>query len=190
MRRLEESSQQLVTLVVEQMQEMRGLRDEVKTGFRRPYAQVAHPVGRTTLVLDITVRDITLRKNDDGSSIELRLSSGATLEDIGELIDCELSDGELIDDVADKELREVVIVGGSRELMDKVPTAPLKDDLKTLIRKAKTVAPAVTVSSVLPIFKSHDSELMAEVNDAIRITCDEAGAKSVDNDVNLQKRRR
>ena len=118
---------------------------------------------------------VTFPKNVDGNSIEVRTKSGATFDDIG----------VLIDGVGDKEPQEIVIVGGSREAMDKVPTAKLKADIKTLIVKAKTVSPSVTVSSVLPILKRHDPEQLADINDAIRATCDETGVKFVDNEVNF-----
>ena len=112
-RRLETSNQQLVTLVVEQRQEISGLRAEVKQGFRRPYAEVARPDGRATLLVgNSLLSDVAFRKNGDGSSTEVRKKSGATFNDIG----------ELIDGVVNKELKDIIIVGGSREAMEKVPT--------------------------------------------------------------------
>ena len=78
---------------------------------------------------------------------------GATFSDIG----------ELIDGVVDKELKDIVIVGGSREAMEKVPTAKITEELSQLLVKAKTVTCPVTVSSVLPILKRHDPEHLADV---------------------------
>ena len=46
-------------------------------------------------------------------------------------------------------------------------------------------APAVTVSSVLPVLKRADAEFVAEVNRQMRTTCDELNVKFVDNDANF-----
>ena len=163
-------------MVAEQRQETRGLREELVAERRRPYADVTRPESRTTLVVgNSLLNGVTFPKNVDGNSTEVRTKSGATFDDIG----------ILIDGVGDKEPQEIAIVGGSREAMDKVPTAKLKADIKTLIVKANTVSPSVTVSSVLPILKRHDPEQLADINDAIRATCDETSVKFVDNEVNF-----
>ena len=98
-------------MVAEQRQEMRGLREELVAERRRPYADVTRPESRTTLVVgNSLLNGVTFPKNVDGPSIEVRTQSGATFDDIGVLID---GDG-------DKEPQEIVIVGGSREAMDKI----------------------------------------------------------------------
>ena len=101
--------------------------------------------------------------------------------------DATLSDIDaLIDKVAEKEtLKEIVIVGGTTEVTDKVPVDRIREKLTALVTKAKAKAPAVTVSSGVPVLKRADAEFVAEVNRQMRTTCDELNVKFVDNDANF-----
>ena len=53
------------------------------------------------------------------------------------------------------------------------------------MQKAKTVTPSVTVSSVLPCSKGANPEQLAEVNDAIKLVCDDMDIIFVDHESNL-----
>ena len=88
-RKLEASNEQLVTLVVEQRQEIRSMRDDVTAFSRRPYAEVARskPAGSTLVVGNSLLKDLKLKTGADEESIKIRNKSGATLKDIGDMID-------------------------------------------------------------------------------------------------------
>ena len=68
--------------------------------------------------------------------------------------------------------------------MDNVSIDELKERTQVLITKAKSVAEAVTVGSVIP-WRDHDPERLAKVNGAIRETCREMCVKYVDHDGNF-----
>ena len=122
------------------------------------------------------LQDVKVDVTTDGYPVKVSEQSGATLSDID----------ALIDKVAEKEtLKEIVIVGGTREVTDKVPVERIREQLTGLVTKAKAKAPAVTVSSVLPVLKRADAEFVAEVNRQMRTTCDELKVKFVDNDANF-----
>ena len=148
---LEASNQQLVTLVVEQRQELRGLREDVMAENRRPYAEVVRPqTTKTSLVVgNSLLRDIKPETSDDGTPVEVYSKSGASFKEIG----------ELMEEAAKKiNVKEIVIVGGTRETMDKVPLENIKEGLTQLLQKAKIVTSSVKVSSVLPWTKRADCE--------------------------------
>ena len=77
-----------------------------------------------------------------------------------------------------------VVVGGTKEAIDNVSIDDFKERTQLLITKAKTVAEAVTVGSVLP-WRDHDPERLAQVNGVIRDTCSEMSVKYVDHDANF-----
>ena len=54
----------------------------------------------------------------------------------------------------------IVVVGGTKEAMGNVSIDELKERTQLLITKAKSVAEAVTVGSVLP-WRDHDPERLA-----------------------------
>ena len=117
---LEASNQQLVTLVVEQRQELRGLREDVMAENRRPYAEVARQqIAKASLVVGNSLLcDIKPEMSDDGTPMKLYSQSGASFKEIG----------ELMEEAARKfNVKEIVIVGGTRETMDKVPLDNVKE---------------------------------------------------------------
>ena len=81
-------------------------------------------------------------------------------------------------------LNGIVVVGGTKEAMGNVSIDELKERTQLLITKAKSVAEAVTVGSVLP-WRDHDPERLGKVNGAIRETCREMCVKYVDHDGNF-----
>ena len=111
----------------------------------------------------------------DAGQIITRRKSGATLKEIE----------DLIDGVSNKSIGDIVIVGGTRETVDHVPTTQLKEGAEKLLRKAKSVAPSVTFSSVLPYLKKADPGHLAEVNNILRSVCDELDVKFVDQNANF-----
>ena len=66
-------------------------------------------------------------------------------------------------------VKEIVIVGGTRETMDKVPLENIKEGMTQLLQKAKIVTSSVKVSSALPWTKRADYEHVAEVNNTLRV---------------------
>ena len=166
--KLEASNQQLVTLVVEQRQELRGLREDVMAENRRPYAEVVRQqTTKTCLVVgNSLLRDIKPEMSDDGTPVKVYSKSGASFKEIG----------ELMEEAAKKfNVKEIVIVGGTRETMDKVPLENIKEGMTQLIK----------VSSVLPWTKRADYEHVAEVNNTLRETCDEMNVTFVNQHVNF-----
>ena len=130
--KLEKSNLQLVTLVVEQRQEMRRLRDDVMAEGRRQNndADVAcvRAQGITLLVGNSMLQDVRLNKTDDGKQIKMRRKSGAIFTDIGEMIN------DIASDVA-----EINIVGGTQETMGNMDGSEVKENVSELVQKAKTV---------------------------------------------------
>ena len=80
--KLEASNQQLVTLVVEQRQELRGLREDVMAENRRPYAEVVRQqTTKTSLVVgNSLLRDIKPKMSDDGTPVKVYSKSGASFK--------------------------------------------------------------------------------------------------------------
>ena len=166
-----------MTMVVEQRQEMRGLREELLTQRRRPYAEVARsePRQSTLVVGNSLLRDVKMTDNLDGGQIITRRKSGATFKEIE----------DMIDSVANKSISDIVIVGGTRETVDHVPTTKIKKGAHELLRKAKPVAPSRTLSSVLPHFKKAGRGYLAEVSDVLRAVCDELDVESREDGIHL-----
>ena len=100
------------------------------------------------------------------------------LEDIGDMIE-EVRHNDNLD------VRKIVIVGGTRELMGNVPTQEFQEKMEVLVQKAKTVTPSVTVNSVLPCSKGANPEQLAEVNSAIKHVCDDMNVIFVDHESNV-----
>ena len=111
----------------------------------------------------------------DGAETNVCCKSGASFAEIG----------DMIDEAANHDkLNGIVVVGGRKEAMGNVSIDELKERTQLLITKAKSVAEAVTVGSVLP-WRDHDPERLAKVNGAIRETCCEMCVKYVDHDGNF-----
>ena len=180
--RLEDSNRQLVALVGEQRKEMSELRDGMKSANACTYADVVRaplapraPRGVTLLVGNSLVRDIDVMRTADGVETNVCSKSGASFAEIGDMI---------IEAANHDTLNGIVVVGGTKEAMGNVPIVELKERTQVLITKAKSVAEAVTVGSVLP-WSDHDPERLEKVNGAIRDTCREMCVKYVDHDGNF-----
>ena len=128
MRKLEASNEQLVTLAVEQRHEIRSTRDDVTAFSKRPYAEVARfkPPGSTLVVGNNLLKDVKPNTSTDGVNIKIRKKSGATFKDIGDMIDDAYRTGN-------EDINRIVIVGGTRQTMDKVSTDVLKEGLEQLL---------------------------------------------------------
>ena len=121
------------------------------------------------------LRDVRIQNTVEGKPIEVRHKSGATLNEIG----------KLIDDAANKDIGDIIIVGGTRETIDNVPMDKIKEDLASLLEKAKTVTPHITVSSVIPRMKRPDQEQLATANGILRDACSKLAVKCVDQSGNF-----
>ena len=180
---LEQSNQQLVALVQEQRQEMRTLREDALTQ-RGPlsYADVTRTTQvkhtDTTLLVGALLRDVHADKTNDRNPIKIRRLSGASFDEIGSMID---------DAATEDHLKQIIILAGTHEMTEDVPTENIQVDFKALLRKAQAVTSEITVSSVLPVIKGNAINLgrLIEVNDQLKSTCDEMDVKFVDNDTNF-----
>ena len=158
--RLDESNRQLVALVGEQRKEMSELRGGMKSANACSYADVVRAPRGVTLLVSL-VRDIDVMLTADGAETNVCYKSGASFAEIG----------DMIDEAANHDkLNGIVVVGGTKEAMGNVSIDELKEITQLLITKAKSVAEAVTVGSMLP-WRDHDTERLAKVNGAIRETC-------------------
>ena len=173
------SNQQLVALVVEQQQDLRKLSGNISISttttntIDSPHISDAKSV--TLLAGNSLLRDVSAVGID---MIAVRRKSGATLEDIGDMIEEVRHDDNL-------DVTKIVIVGGTREVMENVPANEIKEKMELLVQKAKTVTPSVTVSSVLPCSKGANPQQLAEVNSAIKHVCDDMNVIFVDHESNL-----
>ena len=181
---LEQSNQQLIALVQEQRQEMRTLREDALTQRGRlSYADVTRTTqvkrtDTTLLVGNELLRDVHADKTNDGNLIKIRRLSGASFDEIGAMID---------DAATEDHLKQIIILAGTHEMTEDVPTEKIQVDFKALLRKAQAVTSDITVSSVLPVNKGNGVYLgrLIEVNDQLKSTCDEMDVKFVDNDANF-----
>ena len=181
---LEQSNQQLIALVQEQRQEMRTLREDALTQRGRlSYADVTRTTqvkrtDTTLLVGNELLRDVHADKTNDGNLIKIRRLSGTSFDEIGAMID---------DAATEDHLKQIIILAGTHEMTEDVPTEKIQVDFKALLRKAQAVTSEITVSSVLPVNKGDGVYLgrLIEVNDQLKSTCDEMDVKFVDNDMNF-----
>ncbi|KAK2171755.1 hypothetical protein NP493_1029g02017 [Ridgeia piscesae] len=149
--KLERSNQQLLSLMGEQSQEIRRLREDIAT---------------------MAIPDSTeIRRHS-----RIRRKSGATLADIEQMID-DAAKTETID--------EIIIVGGTHETTSDVSAANIKENIAQLLRKAKTLTPTISVSSVLPSKHRANPDRRADVNVKMKEACNEVDVKFVDNDANF-----
>ena len=178
------SNQQLVALVVEQQQDLRKLCESISipttTTDTADSPHISDAKSVTLLVGHSLLRDVSAVGID---TIAVRRKSGATLEEIGDMIEEVRHDDNL-------DVTKIVIVGGTREVMGNVPAHEIKENIEILVQKAKTVTPSVTVSSVLPCSKGANPEQLAEVNSAIKQVCDDMNVIFVDHESNLTFRNR
>ena len=94
----------------------------------------------------------------DGVETTVCCKSGASFTEIGDMI---------VETANHDKLNGIVMVGGTKEAMGNVSIDELKERTQLLITKAKSVAEAATVGSVLP-WCDHDPERLAKVNGANR----------------------
>ena len=91
MSKLDQSNEQLVRLVCEQRKEIRGLREDERVAARRPGPDGCNvrPPSVTLLAGNGLLRDVHEDTSTCGNNnpITVRKKSGATLNDIGEMID-------------------------------------------------------------------------------------------------------
>ena len=171
------SNQQLVIIAEQQCEELRKLRDVVVNANQLPsvVTNISDAKSVTLLAGNSLLRDVSAVGND---TIAVRRKSGATLEDIGDMIE-EVRHADNLD------VRKIVIVGGTREIMGNVPTQEIKENMELIVQKAKSVTPSITLSSVLPCSKGENAEQLAEVNSAIKQVCDDMNVIFVDHESNL-----
>jgi lysophospholipase L1-like esterase len=177
--KLERSNQQLLSLTGEQSQEIRRLREDIATSKRQDGDADSNdggPQAVTLLVGNSLLRDVRVDKTSSGNPIKIRRKSGATLADIQQMID-DAAKTETID--------EIFIVGGTHERTSDVSSANIKENVAQLLRKAKTLTPTITVSSVLPSKRRANPDRRADVNMKMKETCNEVDVKFVDNDANF-----
>ena len=181
---LEQSNQQLIALVQEQRQEMRTLREDALTQRGRlSYADITRTTqvkrtDTTLLVGNELLRDVHADKTNDGNLIKIRRLSGASFDEIGAMID---------DAATEDHLKQIIILAGTHEMTEDVPTEKIQVDFKALLRKAQAVTSEITVSSVLQVNKGDGVYLgrLIEVNDQLKSTCNEMDVKFVDNYTNF-----
>ena len=173
------SNQQLVALVVEQQQDLRKISENISipttTTDTTDSPHISDAKSVTLLTGNSLLRDVSAVGID---TIAIRRKSGATLEDIGDMIEEVRHDDNL-------DVTKIVIVGGTREVMGNVPANEIKEKMELLVQIAKTVTLSVTVSSVLPCSKGANPEQLAEVNSAIKHVCDDMNVIFVDHESNL-----
>ncbi|KAK2186520.1 hypothetical protein NP493_197g01046 [Ridgeia piscesae] len=80
---------------------------------------------------------------------------------------------------------EIFIVGGTHETTSDVSAANIKENIAQLLRKAKTLTPTITVSSVLSSKRRANPDRRADVNMKMKEACKEVDVKFVDNDANF-----
>ena len=92
----------------------------------------------------------------------------------------------MIEDAAKTEtIDEIFIVGSTHETTSDVSAANTKENIAQLLRKAKTLTPTITVSSVLPSKRRANPDRRADVNMKMKEACNEVDVKFVDNDANF-----
>ena len=84
--------------------------------------------------LCISVRPPAVLKDDSDKL------SGASFDEIGAMID---------DAATEDHLKQIIILAGTHEMTEDVPTEKIQVDFKALLRKAQAVTSEITVSSVL-----------------------------------------
>ena len=114
------SNQQLVALVVEQQQDLRKISENISipttTTDTTDSPHISDAKSVTLLAGNSLLRDVSAVGID---TIAVRRKSGATLEDIGDMIEEVRHDDNL-------DVTKIVIVGGTREVMGNVPANEIK----------------------------------------------------------------
>ena len=99
-----------------------------------PNGDNVRPPSVTLLAGNSLLRDVNEDTSTGGNdnSITVRKKSGATLNDLGEMID-EVCRADNFD------LSQIVIVGGTRGIMGNVPAQEIQENVSRLLQKRKTV---------------------------------------------------
>ena len=159
--------------------EIRRLREDIVTSKRQDGDADSNDGGPQAVTLlggNSLLRDVRVDKTSSGNPIKIQRKSGATLADIEQMID-DAAKTETID--------EIFIVGGTHETTSDVSAANIKENIAQLLRKAKTLTPTITVSSVLPSKRRANPDRRADVNMKMKEACNEVDVKFVDNDANF-----
>ena len=138
--KLERSNQQLVSLMGEQNQQIRGLREDIAKSVRPEGDADANDgslLAVTLLVGNSLLRDVRVQWQSHQDSKEIRRQS----RHIEQMID-DAANTETIDDI--------FIDRGTHATTSEVSAANIKENIAQLLRNAKPVKPTITVSSVLP----------------------------------------
>ena len=77
------------------------------------------------------------------------------------------------------------LVVHTKQRVTSISAANIKENIAQLLRKAKTVPPTITVSSVLPSKRRPNPDRRAEVNMKVKEACNEVDVKFIDNDANF-----
>ena len=169
------SNQQLVALVVEQQQDLRKLSEKISN----PITDTIdlNPKVETLLVGNSLLRDVHFDGPDNRSQIRVVKKSGATFKEIEQMID---------EAAKTHTINEIVIVGGTTETMGDATADDVRNEVSRLLRTAKSAAPSVKLSSVIPTKRrTTDIQRRNTLNDQLRATCEENNATFVDNDNNF-----
>ena len=159
--------------------EIRRLREDIVTSKRQDGDADSNDGGPQAVTLlggNSLLRDVRVDKTSSGNPIKIQRKSGATLADIEQMIN-DAAKTETID--------EIFIVGGTHETTSDVSAANIKENIAQLLRKAKTLTPTITVSSVLPSKRRANPDRRADVNMKMKEACNEVDVKFVDNDANF-----
>ena len=169
------SNQQLGALVVEQQQDLRKLSEKISN----PITDIidSNPKVETLLVGYSLLRDVHFDGPDNRSQIRIVNKSGATFKEIEQMID---------EAAKTHTINEIVIVGGTTETMGDATADDVRNEVNRLLRTAKSAAPSVKLSSVIPTKRrTTDIQRRNMLNDQLRATCEENNATFVDNDNNF-----
>ncbi len=169
------SNQQLVALVVEQQQDLRKLSEKISNPITDTID--SNPKVETLLVGNSLLRDVHFDGPDNRSQIRVVKKSGATFKEIEQMID---------EAAKTHTINEIVIVGGTTETMGDATADDVRNEVSRLLRTAKSAAPSVKLSSVIPTKRrTTDIQRRNTLNDQLRATCEENNATFVDNDNNF-----
>ena len=160
--RIEESNTQLVALVIEQQHNLCKLSDKISNPITDTIDST--PKGETLLVGNSLLCDVHFDGPDNRSQIRVGKKSGATFNEIEKMID---------EAAKTNAINEIVIVGGRTETMGDATADNVSNEVSRLLRTAKSGAPSVKLSSVIPTTRRTDLQRRNSLNDQLRMTCEE-----------------
>ena len=169
------SNQQLVALVVEQQQDLRKLSEKISNPITDTID--SNPKMETLQVGNSLLRDVHFDGPDNRNQIRVVKKSGATFKEIEKMID---------EATKTNTINEIVNVGGTTNIMGDATADDVSNEVSRLLRTAKSVAPSVKLSRVIPTTRrTTDIQRRNTLNDQLRATCEENNATFVDNDNNF-----